>query len=199
MIKTINREQLFTAIDEVAKTQQLSREEIDSILEEAVIKSFHSKFDPDADLTVLINRKENEFKLINNSKLVVKNEKQEMEPELRTVEVQLSDAKKLNPLVKVGDTVAEEVSFDVYSRTIAQQIKQLLIQKIKETRKAMIYSKHKGLVGDLVTATVTTLTNTFAVLELEDGTPAFMPSKLKNPRIKMKLREKVNVYVEAVL
>ncbi|CAM9117954.1 transcription termination factor NusA [Mycoplasma marinum] len=199
MPKTLNKEQLFIAIDEIAKTQQLSREEIDAILEEAVTKSFHSKFDPDADLTLVINREENEFKLINNAKVVVEEEESEMEPELRTVEIPLHIAKQINPSIKIDDTIAEEVSFEVYSRTIAQQIKQLLIQKIKETRKAMIYAKHKGLVGEMVSATVTTSARTFAALKLDDGTDAFMPGPLKNPRIQMKLGERVNVYVEEVL
>ncbi|CAM9104063.1 transcription termination factor NusA [Mycoplasma todarodis] len=199
MPKTLDKEQLFQAIEEIAIKQRLSREEIDEILREAVEKSFHSKFDPDADLTVTIDRAENEFKLVNNGKEVVEDEDEEMEADLRTIEIPLSEAKKIKPDAKIGDFIAEEVSFEVYSRTIAQQIKQLFIQKIKEKTKAMVYAKHKGLVGEMVPAIITTSAAGFAILQLEDGTPAFMPGKLKNPRIKMKLGERVNVYVEEVL
>ncbi len=198
MPKTLDKEQLFQAIDEIALKQGLGTEEIDDILREAVEKSFYSKFDPDANLTVKIDRTQNEFKLINNKKEVVEDD-ETMEADLRTIEIPLSEAKKLDSKVKLGDFIAEEVSFEIYSRTIAQQIKQLFIQKIKEKTKALVYAKHKGLVGEMISAVVTTSAPGFAILQLKDGTPAFMPGKLKNPRIKMKLGEMVNVYVEDVL
>ncbi|MCP4336312.1 MAG: transcription termination factor NusA [Mycoplasma sp.] len=194
----LNKEQFFIAIEEIAKANKLKSSEIDEILKEAVTKSFHSKFDPDADLEVLIDRKDKEFKLINKTKLVI-DEKIDDE-QIKTVEISLEDALKINPSAKVGDLIAEEVSFDSYSRAVTQQIKQLLIQKIKEIRKTQIYSKHKGLVGEMVEATVISSAKNFAILSLiEDGTEAFMPGPMKNPRVPLAIGENVSVYVEEVL
>ncbi len=194
----LNKEQFFIAIEEIAHSNKLQSSDIDEILKEAVIKSFHSKFDPDAELDVIINRDKKEFKLINKSKLVV--DEEVIEDEIRAVEISLTDAKKINPNAKEGDEVEEEVQFNAYSRTVAQQIKQLLIQKIKEIRKSIIYSKHKGLVGEMVDATVISSAKTFAILKLvEDGTEAFMPGPMKNPRIPLAIGETVSVYVEEVL
>ncbi len=194
----LNKEQFFMAIEEIARANKLPSDTIDEVLKEAVTKSFHSKFDPDADLEVLIDREKKQFKLINKSKLVV-NEEVEDE-QIKTVEISLKDAKKINAKAKEGDLIAEEVSFEAYSRSVAQQIKQLLIQKIKEIRKVQIYAKHKGLVGEMVDAIVVSSAKTFAILSLvEDGTEAFMPGPMKNPRIPLAIGEKVSVYVEDVL
>ena len=51
----------------------------------------------------------------------------------------------------------------------------------------------------MVPATVISSSNTHAILQLDDGTPAFMPSKFKNPKIKLGIGERTNVYVEDVL
>ncbi len=193
----LNKEQLFLSMAEIAKNNELKESEVDEILKEAIVKSFHSKFDPDAELEVLIDKKNLDFKLINKSKLIV--EEKDIEDEIRTVEINIDDAKKINKDAKIGDMISEEVSFEVYSRSIAQQVKQLLIQKIKEARKSIVYSKHKGLVGEMVDVKVIASTPTFAIFNLLDGTPAFMPGKFKNPNIELKIGAITQVYVEEVL
>ncbi len=124
---------------------------------------------------------------------------EEVEDEYRVIEVPLKEALKLNKNAKPGDTISEEVKFETYSRSIAQLIRQLITQNVREKKKEAIYAKHKGLKGEMVTAIVSSVGPTHAILSLEDGTTAFMPSKFKNPRIKLSMGERVKVYVEDVL
>ncbi|MCK5945844.1 MAG: transcription termination factor NusA [Mycoplasmataceae bacterium] len=189
-------EDFFSAIKQVAEQNLLEEKEIYSIITESIEKSFQSKFDPDAELEIIIDPVKLKFEVINKGKFVVD---EEVPEEYRAIEINIKDAKKLDDKVKVGGTVAETVNFNAYSRAVAQQIRQLITQTVREMKKKAIYIKHKSLKDEMVSATVTSLGPNFAVLVLEDGTMAFMPPKLKNPNIKLRVGERVKVYVEDVL
>ncbi len=192
----VNMEQFFEAIEQLATQNLLSIEEIVEIISDSVKKSFHSKFDPDADLDFTLDFDKKEIKLINNTKYVVD---EEVADEYKAVEISLKDAKKIKKTAKDGDIISDEVDFLSYSKNIAGRIKQMIVQSVREKKKAAVYSKHKGLKGEMVTAVVTSSSTTHAILVLEDQTIAFMPSKFKNPNIKLNIGERVKVYVEDVL
>lgn len=192
----LNEEQFFEAIEQIAVQNLLDENEIIEIIKNSVIKSFHTKFDPDAELELIIDKDKKIIKLINKTKYVIDGD---VEPEYRSVEISLEDAKKINPDVKDGDVVAEEVDFATYSKQIAGQIRQLITQNVREQNKKAVYIKHKSLKGEMISAVVTSSAKSHAILQLDDGTPAFMPSKLKNPKIKLKIGERVKVYVEDIL
>lgn len=192
-----NKKEFFSAIEEVAKENLLDPKDIYGIIEDAVIKSFHSKFDPDADLDFTIDPVKEEFVLINKTKMV--SDLDEVEEQYRAIEITLKDAKEIDPKAKVGSFVSEVVDFSAYSRTVAGQVRQLLTQQVRELKKAAIYSKHKSLKGEMIEVTVTTNNERFAILLLDDGTTAFMPTTFKNPKIILKPGSRVQVYVEDVL
>lgn len=187
----------FASLKQVASQNLLSIAEIKTIIEQAVLKSFHTKFDPDADLEMTIDEVKEEFRLVNKNKLVVSDE--DYDKQFRPIEINLSSARKINPKVQVGETVSEEIDFPSYSKTIAQQIRQLITQSIKESKKGIIWERHKDLKGQMIDVTVTSITDSYAVFVLEDGTSAFMPAKLRNAKIPLKIGENVKVFVEDVL
>lgn len=192
----LNEEQFFNAIDQIASQNLLNVDEITEIIRESVIKSFHSKFDPDADLELILDKDKKVIKLINKTKYVIDGE---VDPAYRSIEIPLKEAKKIDSNVKDGDVIAEEVDFATYSKQIASQIRQLITQSVREKNKKAVYIKHKSLKGEMVPATIISSSPTHAILQLDDGTAAFMPSKFKNPKIKLGIGERVNVYVEEVL
>jgi len=192
----LNEEQFFEAIEQIAVQNLLEVSEIIAIIKESVIKSFHSKFDPDAELDLTIDPEAKKIELINKTKYVIDGE---VDPNYRAIEIPLKEAKKINKDAKDGDIVAELVDFASYSKQLPGQIRQLITQTVREKNKKAIFAKHKSLKGEMVSAVVTSSATTHAILQLDDGTPAFMPSKLKNPKIKLNIGERVKVFVEDVL
>ena len=192
----IKKEELFNLVETVAKSNFMDVDELFKLLEEAIIRSFHSKLDPDAKLEFKINKKTKTIKLINKSKLIVDGE---VEIALRPIEISLKDAKKINSKAKVNETIADEVDFSEYSKYAATSIKQLLLQNVREKKKKEIYEKYKNLKGTVIPVTVTSVSNNHAIFALEDGTTAFMPETLMNKKIKLNIGEKIKIFVENVL
>ena len=193
----IKKDQIFEAIELIAKQNLLTKEEATTVIEEAIKKAFYSKFDPDANLELIMNEDENEFKLINHSKLVVADE--EFLEEHSPLEIALSDAIKLNPEAQEGEEISAEVDFSLYSRQVALQIKQMLTQSVREKKKEAIYAQHKSLIGEMIDVTVSIVNENFVIFTLDNGTTAFMPSNLRNNNITLKVGQRTQVYVEDVL
>lgn len=188
-----NQAQFFNAIDLVSKNNLIAKQEIFDIIRQAIIKTFHTKYDPDANLEVLIEPEKNRFKLVNHSVLVV--EDGAYDDKYSAIEISLSEAQKINSNIKVGDHIACEVSFEQF----ASQIKQLLTQTLRERKKENVFAKHKSLVGEMIDAEVTTITKKGDVmLVLADETTAFMPHTMRNMKIDLSVGEHTKVYVEEV-
>ena len=193
----LNNKLFFEAISEIAERNLLEKEELDNIIENAFLKTFHSKIDPDANLELLVDPKNKRFQLINHSKLVVSNE--EYDEKYRSSEISLSEAKKIKKDVKAGDEISEEVDL-IKNKKFSAQVRQLITQNVREKRKEAVYIKHKSLKGEMIEAEVVSIgSNGHVIFKLEDETMAFMPTKLRNINIKLKIGKKVKVYVEDVL
>ncbi|MCK5807177.1 MAG: hypothetical protein KAG91_02160, partial [Mycoplasmataceae bacterium] len=122
----------------------------------------------------------------------------EFNKEYNAIEVSLSEAQKVDPKIKEGDNFSARVEIFADKR-IAGQVRQLITQSVREKKKEAVYAKHKSLKGEMVSATVTSSTNSYVILELKDGTTAFMPSNLRNLNIPLSIGQETKVFVEDVL
>ena len=197
-MQKLNIKKLFLAIKEISKNNKISDKEINKIIKITIIKSFHSKFDPDANLEVKINKKKHQFKLINNSKLIVLKTKKNIK--FDAMEISLKHAKKINANIKIGDYISEKVDFKIYSRTFGQYFKQIFLHEINKLKKNKIYKKYKNKKNTILNGTVITNTIQFTIFKLsKDGTSAFMPKYLKNPKIILNIGMVTPVCIENIL
>ncbi|MCK5866853.1 MAG: transcription termination factor NusA [Mycoplasmataceae bacterium] len=188
--------QFFGAVMQIAEQNLLTKDETTEIIKNAIFKIFHNKFDPDAELELIMDEEKGIFEFTNKTKLVIADK--EFNHEYSAIEVSLSAAKEVNPEIKEGDNFTEKVDF-FSDKRVASQVRQLITQAVREKKKEAVYAKHKSLKGEMVSATVTSSTKSYAILELKDGTTAFMPSNLRNLNIPLSIGEKTIVYVEDVL
>jgi len=70
-------------------------------------------------------------------------------------EIQLSDAKKINPKYQVGDEIVTPLEIPgEFGRMAAQTAKQVIIQKIREEERLKIFEEYKGLEHTLISGTI---------------------------------------------
>ena len=188
--------QFFGAVIQIAEQNLLTKDETTEIIKDAIFKIFHNKFDPDAELELTMDEEKGIFEFLNKTKLVIADN--EYNAEYSAIEISLSEAQKVDPKIKEGDNFAAKVDFFTDKR-IASQVRQLITQTVREKKKEAVYAKHKSLNVEMVSAIVTSSTQSYVILELKDGTTAFMPSNLRNLNIPLSIGEETKVYVEDVL
>ncbi len=70
------------------------------------------------------------------------------------LEIHIDTAKRYNPDLKVGDTVAIPVDINKFGRIAAQTAKQVVIQGIREAERGVVYESYSSKAQELLTGTV---------------------------------------------
>ncbi len=177
----------ISAIESIAESKGLDISEVQEALQEAFEKTFRNKFDLEANLETNIDIKEGKIEMFNLKTVV-----ETVEDDYGEISVDDPEAKFQK--LSVGDTYKEPVVISELSRSSAQQIKLLLIQKTKETEKQKIFEKFMEKKQDLIRTKVRKYERSHAILEYE-GTSLYMPSTEMNPNETLKIDEIIKVYI----
>jgi N utilization substance protein A len=69
-------------------------------------------------------------------------------------EITLEDAQRINPIYELGDLVEFEIFPKEFGRIAAQTAKQVVVQRIREAERGIIYDEFVNRVGDLITGII---------------------------------------------
>lgn len=82
-------------------------------------------------------------------------------------EIPIEEARKIDPNVKVNDTIQVEADTGDFGRIEAQTARQVLVQKIKEAERAQIYEEYKGREGEIITGYVQRIDRNAIIVDLD--------------------------------
>lgn len=164
----------IAAINEIAKSKGIDKEKlIDAIkqsIEVACKKHFGMSANAKQNLKITINESTGEVQVY-ASKTVVPDD--EVMNEL--LEIGLTDAKALNSIVDLEDVIDVEITPRNFGRIAAQNAKQVVIQKIKEAERQMVYEEYSVKLNDIVKGRVLRKEKNGYIVKL-DFTEASLPA-----------------------
>lgn len=157
-------EEFVNALNEIEREKGISKEIIFEALESALISSYRKNFGSAQNVEVEIDKISGESKVYALKAIV-----EEVEDEL--MEMTLEDALEFNPDYEVGDVYREEITPRDFGRIAAQTAKQVVIQRIKDAERDVIYDEFANREGEIVTGTVqrTSRNNVFIDLDKTEG------------------------------
>ncbi len=82
-------------------------------------------------------------------------------------EIPIEEAQKLNPDAVVGDTVEVEINPDEFGRIQAQLGRQILLGKLKEAERELIYNEFEGREGEVIVGYLQRYDGQNAIIDLE--------------------------------
>lgn len=132
-------------------------------------------------------------------------EKKEGEPEVPEeprfhpkLNISLSEAKKIKPDSKIGDTLIQELPIPAaYGRMAAQTAKQVIMQKLREVEREVVFSEFKSKEGQVITAVVQRREGRVVLIDLGKATAIILPED----QIEMERYtpgQRIKVYVRSV-
>lgn len=191
-----NKKNILELINFVSRTKNIDRKIIIDFLRNSIQRIVNSQLDPDAEITLEI--KDDELILTNLKKMVISDD-EEYKNDSEIVDIHLSKAQEIDPNAKIGDTIASQISFDNFSRSLYSKIEQSFRIEIINWEKRRIYEKYQPLIGTVVEAKLEEdFDGRGATFLLEDGTLCYMPSKYQNQKIKLTDKKYHNVTIEEV-
>lgn len=150
---------LGRVLDQVSKEKGVPKEMLVSAIEDAFLSAARKKWGHLGDLEAQYNEEKGEIELF-QFKTVVENIEDE------NTQMSLAEGKKLDPDAEVGDSLGVKMDHSVFGRIAAQTAKQVIIQKVRDAEKSIIYDEFKDRVGELVTGIIRRFEKGDAIIDL---------------------------------
>jgi len=90
-------------------------------------------------------------------------------------EIQIEAALKINPDVRIGDEIEVEIELSELDRGIIQQIRQNLVQKIREAERQIVYDIYRDREGEVIMGKVLRVDNESNIIFEIDRAEAVLP------------------------
>ena len=159
--------------------------------EDALFERYAEDEDLDTDMT------EKEFKEEEKTKDKEISEEEKISFFNPGTEIKLSDARKIDKTVEIGDTIDTEVTPKDFGRVAASTAKQVVIQKIREAERSSITSEFGDKQDELLVGTVSLEDTDNYFIDL-GRTNGILPKKDIIPGEKIKMGSQIKVYVTKV-
>ncbi len=181
----------FEALHQIATDKGISRETIEQIVESAMLSAFKKQYGMIENVRVVFDRDTNTVKIV-SKKMVVNNARN------RAEEISLRDAIKIKPDISLGDDIeVEENPLESFGRIAAQTAKQVIIQKIKEAEKNIIYSEFSDKEGELINGFLQRKTRDAIYIDL-GRTEGVLPAREQSPLEHFKNGDRVKALILSV-
>ena len=140
--------ELKMALETLEKEKDISKEVMLEAIENSLITACKGHFGKDTDnFRVEIDRETYDFHVYVD-KIVVE------QPENDVTEISLADAKLKNSKYELGDTVSEEVKSKEFGRITTQNARNVILQKIREEERNVLFDQYYAKEKDVVTGVV---------------------------------------------
>ena len=114
-----------------------------------------------------------------------------------TAEMSLKEALKINVAYEPGDVIEQEVTPGSFGRIAAQTAKQVVVHRLREAERGVIYEKFIEREGEVMTAAIHRVDKGSILLEL-DGVECIMPTAECVPGERYNVNDHIKVYVMEV-
>ncbi|MCR5654506.1 MAG: transcription termination factor NusA [Lachnospiraceae bacterium] len=142
--------ELLEALDLLEKEKDIDREVIFDAIENSLLKACENHFGKYDNFEVSVDRETGDFHVYSN-KDIVELEDDVMDP---SIEIWVEDAKKYDKNAEIGQRVKIEIESKQFGRIATQNAKNVILQKIREEERSVIYRQYYQKEKDIVTGVV---------------------------------------------
>ena len=162
--------ELKMLIDQVSREKGIDRQTLISTLEEAIKSAIKKKYGNRFDLDVTFNEEFGEIEAFQFKEVVEHVTDHEKE-------VSLEEARALDAEAELGDELGIRMSTDALGRIAAQSAKQVIIQKMKDAEREVVYDEYKGRKGEIINGIVQRIDKNGITVNIGQA-EAILPSKI---------------------
>ena len=182
---------LLAALDTIEKEKGVNKEILFEAIEVALMSAYKRNFNhPTTNAVVEINRETGDFKVFRSYEVV-----ESVEDEF--TEISLDKARHTNPDIETGETIDIEVTPRDFGRIAAQTAKQVVIQRIREAERDIVYEDYIDRVEELVTGLVQRFEQKNVIIDLGKA-EAILPYSEQIPQEKYRQGERIKIFIMEV-
>ena len=175
-------------IDQISRDKGIDRQLLIGAIEEAVRAAARKKFGSRRELEVRFNDELGEVEIFQFRNVV-----EEVEDE--QTEITLEEALALDPEAQLGDELGSKMeNIADLGRIAAQSAKQVIIQKMKDAERDVIYDMYKNRKGEIVNGIVQRFERGNMIVNL-GRTDAILPRNEQIPKRSFRQGDRIRAYI----
>jgi len=178
-------------VEQVSRDKGIDRGILIKALEDALRSAARKKFGSKIDVEVKYNEESGEIEVF-QFKEVVENI---TEPDLQ---ITLEEAYELDPECKIGDSLGTKMDASTFGRIAAQSAKQVIIQKMKDAERDVVYSSFIDRKGEIINGIVQRVDRGDIIVNL-GHTEGILPERERVPKEVYRRGDRIRAYILDVL
>jgi N utilization substance protein A len=179
--------ELKRMIDHIAREKGLDRQILITTLEEAMRSAARRKLGSKVEVDVAYNDELGEVEVFEFREVV----ETVTNPE---TQIELAKALVLDPESEIGDELGLKVNMDEFGRIAAQSAKQVIIQRMKDAERDIIFEDFKDRKGEIINGIVQRIDKGSLIINL-GRTEAVLPPREQVPRENDRPGDRIRAYV----
>ena len=185
--QAIDNKELILALEELEKEKGIKKEYLLEAIETALVTAYKRNFDSLENVRVEMDHQTGATHVYAIKEVMGKANDED-------TEISLKEAQKINPDLKEGDTVEIEIVPRDFGRIAAQTAKQVIIQKLREVEREIVYNEFNERKGEIVSGLIQKADHNIVVMDL-GKLEGVMPLKEQIPTEHYKVNDKIKGYV----
>lgn len=139
--------ELLEALDILEKEKNISKDVMLEAIENSLLSACKNHFGTSDNIKIVMDRKTCDYSVYAEREVV----EEVFDP---AIEISLEDAEKINPALHIGDIAQVELHSKEFGRIATQNAKNLILQKIREEERKVVYDQYFEKEKDIVTGIV---------------------------------------------
>jgi N utilization substance protein A len=184
---------LIDSFQEFKDFKNIDRPTMMSVLEDVFRSMIRKKYGNDENCDVIVNTDNGDLEIWRTRKVM-----EDGFSEDDDLEIELAEAKTLDPSLEVGDDYIEQITLESFGRRAILAARQTLVSKILELEKDEIFKKYKDRVGEIVTGEVYQVWKKETLVLDDEGNELLLPKSEQIPADYFKKGDSVKAVVDKV-
>ena len=184
----ISSKELFNAIDQIYEEKGITREYLIESLKLALEAAYKKNYDTNESIIVDLSEQSIKVYAVKEVVDVVED---------KNLQISLEDAKNITKRAKIGDTVNVEVTPKNFGRIAAVTGKQIIVQRLREAERNLVYTQYSDKEGQIVVGVVQR-TDKFGTIVDLGRVEALIPLKEQINTEKLETHQRIKAYVVSV-
>ena len=182
--------EFISALSALEREKGIDKSVLIDAIENALVSAYKKKYGSVQEVRVEVDSVDGSFKVF-AKKLVVTQVTDD------AAEISLEDAQKINIAYEPDDIIEMEVTPGSFGRIAAQTAKQVVVHRLREAERGVIFNKFIEREGEIMNAVIHRVDRNSVLLEL-DGIEAIMPSSETIPSERYNVNDHIKVYIMEV-
>ncbi len=144
----MNRE-FIEAIEQLEKEKHVSKDMLLDTIESALVSAYKKNYGTSQNVRVVINRETGDIAVLMRKDIVADEDLEDI-----MLQMTLDEAHEIDHRYEIGDAIEFAVTPADFGRIAAQTAKQVVVQRIREAERNMIFDEFIDRQGEIVTGTV---------------------------------------------